>query len=74
MSVMYMCRDVNDFNYFFFSKRKKENNEKALISIKMLLFFDTIMDSCTNVPATMVSSYAYDNEDCQDHQFLLLKH
>ena len=35
---------------FFLSGKK--SNDKALISIKMLLFLKTIMASCANIPAT----------------------
>ena len=56
-------------NVFFFQSGKK-SNDKALILIKMLLFLKTIMASCANqLPRSVLG---YDNEDCQDHQFLLL--
>ena len=42
----------NDFNCSFFFSKWKKNSDKALISIKMLLLLETIMASCTNVPAT----------------------
>ena len=55
-------------NVFFFQSGKK-SNDKALILIKMLLFLKTIMASCANqLPRSVLG---YDNEDCQDHQFLL---
>ena len=62
----------NDFNCLFFQSGKK-SKEKALISVKMLLFLKTIW------PLVLVfqlpgSVFGYDNEDCQDHQSLVLKH
>ena len=43
----------NDFNcLFFFFQSGKMSNDKALISIKMLLFLKIIMASCANIPAT----------------------
>ena len=56
-----------------FFQNGKKNNGKALISIKILLFLKTIMASCANVPATGLD-FVYNKGDCQDHQFLLLKH
>ena len=41
----------NDLNCFFFQNGEK-NNDKALISIKMLLFLETVITSCANVPTT----------------------
>ena len=38
-----------------FFQNGKKNNNKAFISIKMLLFLETIMASCANVSATRVS-------------------
>ena len=38
-----------------FVQNGKKNNDKALISIKMLSFLETIMASCANFPATRVS-------------------
>ena len=38
-----------------FVQNGKKNNDKALISIKMLPFLETIMASCTNVTAIRVS-------------------
>ena len=57
--VMYTTVEMekiqNDLNFFF--QKGKKNKGKPLISIKMLLFLETIMASCTNFPATRVSSY-----------------
>ena len=57
---------------FFFFQKGRKNNGKALISIKccyswklqwpLVLMFE--------LPGSV---FAYDNENCQDHQFLLLK-
>ena len=46
----------NYFNSLFFQSGKK-SNDKALISIKMLLFLKIIMASCANIPATRFSSW-----------------
>ena len=51
----------------FFFKSGKKSNDKALISIKTLLFLETIMASCANVPAKL-PVLAYYNKDYQDHQ------
>ena len=55
-----------------FFQNGKMNNDKALISIKMLLFLETMTTFCANVPATRVSFLS--KEDCQDHQVSLLKY
>ena len=44
----------NDFNCFFLLKRKKEQWQ-TFISIRMLLFLETITAFCAYVPAATVS-------------------
>ena len=57
--VVYVTGDMeksqNSFNYFFF-QNGKTNYGQALISIEMLLFLETRIASCANVPVTRVSS------------------
>ena len=62
----------NNINCLFFHSGKK-GNEKALISIKMLLILGTKWSLVLmfQLPGSVLD---YDSEDCQDHQFLLLKH
>ena len=55
----------------FFFKMEKKNKDKTLISIKMLLFFKTIMASFANVPAASVSSCLW---QWILPEFLFLKH
>ena len=53
----------------FFFKSGKKSNDRALISIKMLLFLETIMASCVNVPAKLPGSVlSYYDKDYQGHQ------
>ena len=60
MSVTYvmwcMWQDMEKFKMTVsFFQNGKKNNGKALISIKMLLFLETIIAPCADVPATRVS-------------------
>ena len=60
--VTYVTREVEkiqeDFNCFCFSKWKKEQRLSFDFN-QMLLFLETIMASCANVPATTVSFFLW---------------
>ena len=58
----------NDFNCLFFESGKR-SNDKALISIKMLLFLGTIMAFCANIPAT----YIYHRSEFNHFKLKLVK-
>ena len=47
----------NNFKCLFFFQSGIKSNDKALVSIKMLLLLKTMTVSCGNIPATQASSW-----------------